>query len=69
MLHKIISKQRNSKLCFVCGLKNDFGLHAHFYVDENQKTTAEKLIEQYEARLREKEDEIQRLRVQLGKSV
>jgi len=40
MLHKIISKQRNSNLCFVCGLENDFGIHAHFYVTENQELIA-----------------------------
>lgn len=37
MLHKIIGKQKNSKMCFVCGLKNSFGLHSHFYVTENQE--------------------------------
>ncbi|MGQ9798758.1 MAG: PaaI family thioesterase [Ignavibacterium sp.] len=40
MFYKIISKQHNSKLCFVCGVKNDFGLHAHFYVTENQELIA-----------------------------
>ncbi len=40
MIHKIVTKQKNSKLCFVCGLKNDFGIHAHFYVTENQELIA-----------------------------
>lgn len=37
MKHKIIGKQNNSKLCFVCGLKNQFGIHTHFYVTENKE--------------------------------
>lgn len=40
MVHKIIGKQNNSKLCFVCGLKNNFGIHTHFYVTENQELIA-----------------------------
>jgi len=40
MIHKINGKQKNSKLCFVCGLKNDFGIHAHFYSTENQELIA-----------------------------
>lgn len=40
MLHKITGKQHNSKLCFVCGLKNKFGIHAHFYTTENQELIA-----------------------------
>ena len=40
MIHKIKGKQHNSKLCFVCGLKNDFGIHAHFYVTESQELIA-----------------------------
>jgi uncharacterized protein (TIGR00369 family) len=35
--HKILKKQHNSKMCFVCGEKNDFGLRAKFYeTDDNQ---------------------------------
>ncbi|HOI30468.1 MAG TPA: PaaI family thioesterase [Melioribacteraceae bacterium] len=37
MIHKITGKQNNSKLCFVCGLKNKFGIHTHFYVTENKE--------------------------------
>jgi len=40
MIHKIISKQHNSKLCFVCGLKNAYGIKANFYVTENQELIA-----------------------------
>jgi acyl-coenzyme A thioesterase PaaI-like protein len=29
--HKVLKKQHISKMCFVCGEKNDFGLHANFY--------------------------------------
>jgi len=35
--HKVLKKQHISKMCFVCGEKNDFGLHAEFYeTDDNQ---------------------------------
>ncbi len=40
MLHKIVNKQQNSKMCFVCGLKNTMGIHAHFYVTENKELIA-----------------------------
>lgn len=37
MRHKVIRKQHISKMCFVCGEKNDFGLHAEFYeTDKNE---------------------------------
>ncbi|MGC1392252.1 MAG: PaaI family thioesterase [Bacteroidales bacterium] len=37
MKHKILKKQHISKMCFVCGEMNDFGLHAKFYeTDDNQ---------------------------------
>jgi len=35
MQHKIVRKQYNSKLCFICGLKNTSGLKASFYEMEN----------------------------------
>lgn len=38
--HKIIDKQKNSKLCFVCGLKNPFGLKAQFFVSETKELIA-----------------------------
>jgi acyl-coenzyme A thioesterase PaaI-like protein len=40
MIHNIVGKQHNSKLCFVCGLKNKFGIQAHFYVTENRELVA-----------------------------
>jgi hypothetical protein len=32
---KVTAKQPNSKRCFVCGLKNQFGLKSQFYELEN----------------------------------
>ena len=40
MQHKIVRKQYNSKLCFVCGLKNDAGLQASFYETEGGELIA-----------------------------
>jgi len=40
MLHKISRKQYNSKLCFICGLKNSSGLKASFYETENGELIA-----------------------------
>jgi uncharacterized protein (TIGR00369 family) len=40
MRYQVTGKQPNSKLCLVCGLKNDFGLHASFYELENQELLA-----------------------------
>jgi acyl-coenzyme A thioesterase PaaI-like protein len=28
---KVVRKQHISRMCFVCGINNDFGLHARFY--------------------------------------
>ena len=37
MKRKIVNRQQNSKLCLVCGLKNDLGLKAAFYeTDDNE---------------------------------
>jgi len=37
MKHKVLRKQYISKMCFVCGERNDFGLHARFYeTDANE---------------------------------
>jgi acyl-coenzyme A thioesterase PaaI-like protein len=37
MKYKVLKKQYISKMCFVCGVKNDFGLHANFYeTDANE---------------------------------
>jgi len=40
MQYKILKKQQNSKQCFVCGMKNDFGLKAAFYELENDELLA-----------------------------
>ena len=40
MLHKVVRKQYNSKLCFICGLKNNSGLQASFYETEKGELVA-----------------------------
>jgi len=35
MKYRIIKKQHNSRMCFTCGLKNEFGLKASFFELEN----------------------------------
>ncbi len=40
MKHKISGKQPNSKMCFVCGLKNPFGLKASFYETSTKELIA-----------------------------
>ncbi len=40
MEYKVRKKQQNSKDCFVCGLKNEFGLKASFYELENNEVVA-----------------------------
>lgn len=40
MKHAVTAKQHNSRMCFVCGLKNDFGLHASFYEVEGGQLVA-----------------------------
>jgi uncharacterized protein (TIGR00369 family) len=40
MKHKVRKKQENSKICFVCGLKNKYGLKASFYELENEDVVA-----------------------------
>ena len=37
---KVTGKQPNSKMCFVCGLENEFGLKSLFYELENNDTMA-----------------------------
>jgi len=55
MIHRVIDKQKNSKLCFVCGLKNPFGLKANFYVTDNKELIAifkpEEVHQSYPGRL------------------
>ena len=40
MSHLVTAKQHNSKMCFVCGLNNSFGLQASFYELENNQLVA-----------------------------
>lgn len=40
MKQKIKNKQNNSKMCFVCGVENDFGLKASFFELENDEIVA-----------------------------
>lgn len=40
MKQKVIRKQENSKLCIVCGMKNDLGLKCNFYELENNELVA-----------------------------
>jgi acyl-coenzyme A thioesterase PaaI-like protein len=40
MKQKVLKKQHISKMCFVCGEKNDFGLHARFYETEANELVA-----------------------------
>ncbi len=37
---KVSEKQPNSKMCFVCGLENSFGLKSRFYELENEEVLA-----------------------------
>ena len=32
---KVVKKQTNSKLCYICGIENGFGLKASFYEMED----------------------------------
>jgi acyl-coenzyme A thioesterase PaaI-like protein len=38
--YNVVKKQENSKMCVVCGLKNEFGLKASFYELENEELVA-----------------------------
>lgn len=40
MRQRVTAKQENSKMCLVCGLKNQFGLKASFYELENEELLA-----------------------------
>ncbi len=40
MRRRVTAKQENSKMCLVCGLKNQFGLKASFYELENDELLA-----------------------------
>jgi len=40
MRHRVLRKQKNSKMCLVCGLKNPYGLRSFFYEMENDELLA-----------------------------
>ena len=40
MRYRVKAKQENSKMCLVCGLKNQFGLRSAFYELENDELLA-----------------------------
>ena len=40
MRYRVNVRQENSRMCFVCGHKNAFGLHASFYELENNQLLA-----------------------------
>jgi uncharacterized protein (TIGR00369 family) len=47
--HKVLKKQHISKMCFVCGDNNDFGLHAKFYeTDANELVAVIRPSEQHQ---------------------
>jgi uncharacterized protein (TIGR00369 family) len=49
MSTKVIAKQHNSRMCFVCGLKNPAGLKASFYeVEDDQLVALFKPCEQHQ---------------------
>ena len=39
-MKKITGKQPNARECFVCGITNDKGLHAHFYETDTREVAA-----------------------------
>ena len=40
MRHRVLRKQKNSKMCLVCGLKNPYGLRSFFYELESGELLA-----------------------------
>ena len=40
MQYHVKAKQENTKMCLVCGLKNDFGLHSAFFELDNDELLA-----------------------------
>lgn len=40
MKQRVVRKQHVSKMCFVCGVKNDFGLQAKFYETDTKELVA-----------------------------
>lgn len=54
-MKKVVGKQHNAKLCFICGMHNDLGLKAQFYeLDTNEIAvlfTANELHQGYPGRI------------------
>ncbi len=47
---KVISKQRNSRMCIICGLDNEYGLRAPFYnMEDGSVMTLFKYREQHQS--------------------
>ncbi len=40
MIYKVTGKQHNSRMCFICGMKNSFGLKTFFYETDKNKLIA-----------------------------
>jgi hypothetical protein len=38
--YRVLKKQHISKMCFVCDINNDFGLHAKFYETDTNELVA-----------------------------
>ena len=50
MRYHVVGKQPNSKMCFVCGLKNPSGLRAYFYeLDNGELMAVFKAIEEHQS--------------------
>lgn len=50
MKHKVTRKQKNCKMCLVCGLKNPFGLKAFFYeLESDEVVSVFKPIEEHQS--------------------
>ncbi len=47
MKHRVVEKQNNSKMCFVCGINNKFGLKASFYEMDNGELVAIFIPDEY----------------------
>ena len=47
---KVISKQKNSKYCFICGMENPIGLKAQFYnMEDNSVMTLFKYLPEHQS--------------------
>jgi uncharacterized protein (TIGR00369 family) len=50
MKHKVLKKQRNSRMCFGCGVENNLGLKASFYeLDNNELVAIYKPIDEHQS--------------------